>query len=297
MAEQPMSAGAKFRSAMQQEKPLQVIGAINAYHARLAERSGYKAIYLSGGGVAAGSLGLPDLGISNLDDVLTDVRRITDVCSLPLLVDVDTGFGSSAFNVARTVRSLIKFGAGAMHIEDQVGAKRCGHRPGKELVSKEEMVDRIKAAVDARTDPEFFIMARTDALAVEGLDRAIERAVACVEAGADAIFPEAMTELAMYRKFAATVKVPILANITEFGATPYFTVDELRSADVAIVLYPLSAFRAMNKAALNVYQAVRRDGTQKNVVDAMQTRNELYDYLDYHSYETKLDQLFAKEKT
>jgi methylisocitrate lyase len=282
---------------MQLEQPLQVIGAINAYHARMAERSGFKAIYLSGGGVAAGSLGIPDLGISNLDDVLTDVRRITDVCSLPLLVDVDTGFGSSAFNVARTVRSLIKFGAGAMHIEDQVGAKRCGHRPGKELVSKQEMVDRIKAAVDARTDPDFFIMARTDALAVEGLERAIERAVACVEAGADAIFPEAMTELSMYRKFAAAVKVPILANITEFGATPYFTVDELRAADVAIVLYPLSAFRAMNQAALNVYQAVRRDGTQKNVVDTMQTRNELYDYLDYHSYETKLDQLFAKEKS
>jgi len=295
MAEQ-ISAGARFRAAMQEEQPLQVIGAINAYHARLAERTGYKAIYLSGGGVAAGSLGLPDLGISNLDDVLTDVRRITDVCSLPLLVDVDTGFGSSAFNVARTVRSLIKAGAGAMHIEDQVGAKRCGHRPGKELVSKQEMVDRIKAAVDARTDPAFFIMARTDALAVEGLERAIERAVACVEAGADAIFPEAMTELSMYRKFAAAVKVPILANITEFGATPYFSVDELRSADVAIVLYPLSAFRAMNKAALNVYQAVRRDGTQKNVVDSMQTRNELYDFLDYHSYETKLDQLFAKEK-
>ena len=295
MTEQ-ISAGAKFRAAMKAEQPLQVIGAINAYHARLAERTGYKAIYLSGGGVAAGSLGLPDLGISNLDDVLTDVRRITDVCSLPLLVDVDTGFGSSAFNVARTVRSLIKFGAGAMHIEDQVGAKRCGHRPGKELVSKEEMVDRIKAAVDARTDPEFFIMARTDALAVEGLERAIERAVACVEAGADAIFPEAMTELSMYRQFAAAVKVPILANITEFGSTPLFTVDELRSANVAIVLYPLSAFRAMNKAALNVYQAVRREGTQKNVVDTMQTRNELYDYLDYHSYETKLDQLFAKEK-
>jgi methylisocitrate lyase len=296
MAEK-MSAGARFRAAMKQEQPLQVIGAINAYHARLAERSGYKAIYLSGGGVAAGSLGLPDLGISNLDDVLTDVRRITDVCSLPLLVDVDTGFGASAFNVARTVKSLIKFGAGAMHIEDQVGAKRCGHRPGKELVTKEEMVDRIKAAVDARTDPDFFIMARTDALAVEGLPRAIERAVACVEAGADAIFPEAMTELSMYRQFAAAVKVPILANITEFGATPYFTVDELRAADVAIVLYPLSAFRAMNKAALAVYQAVRRDGTQKNVVDSMQTRNELYDYLDYHSYETKLDQLFAKEKS
>ena len=294
---QQMSAGAKFRAAMKAEQPLQVIGAINAYHARLAERSGYKAIYLSGGGVAAGSLGLPDLGISNLDDVLIDVRRITDVCALPLLVDVDTGFGSSAFNVARTVKSLIKFGAGAMHIEDQVGAKRCGHRPNKELVSKQEMVDRIKAAVDARTDADFFIMARTDALAVEGLERAIERAVACVEAGADAIFPEAMTELSMYRKFAAAVKVPVLANITEFGATPYFTVDELRAADVALVLYPLSAFRAMNKAALAVYQAVRREGTQKNVVASMQTRNELYDYLDYHSYETKLDQLFAKEKT
>ena len=294
---QQISAGAKFRAAMKEEQPLQVIGAINAYHARLAERSGYKAIYLSGGGVAAGSLGLPDLGISNLDDVLTDVRRITDVCSLPLLVDADTGFGASAFNVARTVRALIKFGAGAMHIEDQVGAKRCGHRPGKELVSKQEMADRIKAAVDARTDPEFFVMARTDALAVEGLDRAVERAVACVEAGADAIFPEAITELSMYRKFAAAVKVPILANITEFGATPLFTVDELRSANVAIVLYPLSAFRAMNQAALKVYQAVRRDGTQKNVVDGMQTRDELYHYLDYHSYETKLDQLFAKEKT
>ena len=293
---QQQSAGAKFRAAMKAEQPLQVIGAINAYHARLAERSGYKAIYLSGGGVAAGSLGVPDLGISNLDDVLTDVRRITDVCQLPLLVDVDTGFGASAFNVARTVRSLIKSGAGAMHIEDQVGAKRCGHRPGKELVSRQEMADRIKAAVDARTDPDFFIMARTDALAVEGLDRAIERAVACVEAGADAIFPEAMTELSMYRKFAAAVKVPILANITEFGATPLFSVDELRSADVAIVLYPLSAFRAMNKAALNVYQAVRRDGTQKNVVDSMQTRNELYDYLDYHAYETKLDELFTKGK-
>ncbi|MFH1044590.1 MAG: methylisocitrate lyase [Pseudomonadota bacterium] len=294
---QQISAGARFRAAMKQEQPLQVIGAINAYHARLAERTGYKAIYLSGGGVAAGSLGLPDLGISNLEDVLTDVRRITDVCSLPLLVDVDTGFGASAFNVARTVRSLIKFGAGAMHMEDQVGAKRCGHRPGKELVSGQEMADRIKAAVDARTDPDFFIMARTDALAVEGLDRAIERAVACVEAGADAIFPEAVTELAMYRKFAAAVNVPILANITEFGATPMWNVDELRSADVAIVLYPLTAFRAMNQAALNVYRAVRRDGTQKNVLDGMQTRNELYDYLDYHAYETKLDRLFAKEKS
>ena len=291
------SAGKRFRAAVREEKPLQVIGAINAYHAHLAKRSGYRAIYLSGGGVAAGSLGLPDLGISGLDDVLTDVRRITDVCDLPLLVDVDTGFGASAFNVARTVKSLIKAGAGAMHIEDQVGAKRCGHRPNKELVSKGEMVDRIKAAVDAKSDPDFVIMARTDALAVEGLDAAIDRACACVEAGADMIFPEAITELAMYRKFAGAVKVPILANITEFGATPLFTVDELRTADVALVLYPLSAFRAMNRAALNVYQAVRRDGTQKNVVDTMQNRNDLYDYLNYHSFEQKLDALFAKEKS
>ncbi|MEX0957922.1 MAG: methylisocitrate lyase [Burkholderiales bacterium] len=290
------SPGKKFRDALAAEKPLQVIGAINAYHARLAERTGYKAIYLSGGGVAAGSLGLPDLGISTLDDVLTDVRRITDVCSLPLLVDVDTGFGASAFNVARTVKSLVKFGAGAMHIEDQVGAKRCGHRPGKEIVAAGEMCDRIKAAVDARTDPDFAIMARTDALASEGLERAIERAKAYVEAGADMIFPEAMTELSMYRQFADAVGVPILANITEFGHTPLFTVDELRSADVALVLYPLSAFRAMNKAALKVYEAVRRDGTQKNVVDSMQTRTELYDYLDYHKFEEKLDALFAKEK-
>jgi methylisocitrate lyase len=290
------SAGARFRAAVKEEKPLQVIGTINAYHSLLAKRSGYKAIYLSGGGVAAGSLGLPDLGISNLDDVLTDIRRITDVCDLPLLVDVDTGFGASAFNVARTVKSLIKFGAGAMHIEDQVGAKRCGHRPNKELVSKEEMVDRIKAAVDARTDSAFVIMARTDALAVEGLEAAVDRAGACVEAGADMIFPEAMTELAMYKKFAAAVKVPILANITEFGATPLFTLEELRSADVALALYPLSAFRAMNQAALKVYQAVRRDGTQKNVVELMQTRNDLYDYLDYHSYEKKLDALFARDK-
>ena len=291
-----MSAGAKFRAAMKQEKPLQCAGAICAYHARMAERSGYKSIYLSGGGVAAGSLGLPDLGISGLDDVLTDLRRITDVCTLPLLVDVDTGFGASAFNIARTVKSLIKYGAAAMHIEDQVGAKRCGHRPGKELVSSGEMADRIKAAVDARTDPDFVIMARTDALAVEGLQAAIDRALACVEAGADAIFPEAVTELAMYRQFAAAVKVPILANITEFGSTPLFTLEELRSANVSIALYPLSAFRAMNKAALNVYQTLRREGTQKNVVATMQTRTELYDYLDYHSFEQNLDQLFAKEK-
>lgn len=291
-----VSAGAKFRAAVASEKPLQLPGAINANHALLAKRAGFKAIYLSGGGVAAGSLGLPDLGISTLDDVLTDVRRITDVCDLPLMVDVDTGFGPSAFNVARTVKSLIKFGAAAMHIEDQVGAKRCGHRPGKEIVSQAEMVDRIKAAVDARTDPDFVIMARTDALAVEGLDRAIERAVACVEAGADMIFPEAMTELAMYRQFAAAVGVPILANITEFGSTPLFTVDELAGADVGIVLYPLSAFRAMNKAAENVYTAIRRDGTQKNVIDTMQTRMELYEAIGYHAFEQRLDALFAKGK-
>jgi methylisocitrate lyase len=290
------SPGARFRAALAAEKPLQVVGAINANHALLAQRAGFKAIYLSGGGVAAGSLGLPDLGISGLDDVLTDVRRITDVCDLPLLVDVDTGFGSSAFNVARTTRSLIKFGAAAMHIEDQVGAKRCGHRPNKEIVSKQEMVDRIKAAVDARTDENFVIMARTDALAVEGLDKAIERAVACVEAGADMIFPEAMTELPMYRQFAAAVKVPVLANITEFGSTPLYTTEELRGADVSLVLYPLSAFRAMNKAADTVYKAIRHDGTQKNVVDSMQTRMELYDVIAYHDYEQKLDALFAKTK-
>ncbi|HXG29177.1 MAG TPA: methylisocitrate lyase [Nevskiales bacterium] len=290
------SPGTRFRAALTAEQPLQVVGAINANHALLAQRAGFRAIYLSGGGVAAGSLGLPDLGITGLDDVLTDVRRITDVCDLPLLVDVDTGFGASAFNVARTTRSLIKAGAAAMHIEDQVGAKRCGHRPNKEIVSKEEMVDRIKAAVDARTDDSFVIMARTDALAVEGLEPAIERAVACVEAGADMIFPEAMTTLDMYRQFAAAVKVPILANITEFGATPLFTVEELRGAGVGLVLYPLSAFRAMNKAAENVYKAIRRDGTQKNVVETMQTRMELYDVIGYHSYEQKLDELFAKGK-
>jgi methylisocitrate lyase len=292
----PSTPGARFRLALEQEKPLQIVGAINAYHARLAQRSGFRAIYLSGGGVAAGSLGLPDLGISNLDDVLTDIRRITDVCDLPLLVDVDTGFGSSAFNIARTTKSLIKFGAGAMHIEDQVGAKRCGHRPGKELVTLEEMVDRVKAAADAKTDSSFVIMARTDALAVEGLQSAIDRACACVEAGADAIFPEAMTELSMYKQFADAVKVPILANITEFGSTPLFTVDELRTANVAMVLYPLSAFRAMNQAALNVYRHLRADGTQKAVVDTMQTRADLYDYLGYHDYENKLDELFARKK-
>jgi len=292
-----MSPGAKFRAAMKAEKPLQCVGAINAYHARLAERTGYQSVYLSGGGVAAGSLGLPDLGISNLEDVLIEARRITDACSLPLLVDVDTGFGASAFNIARTVKSLIKSGAAAMHIEDQVGAKRCGHRPGKELVSKEEMTDRIKAAVDAKTDPDFVVMARTDALAVEGLERAIERALACVDAGADAVFPEAITELSMYRKFADAVKVPVLANITEFGATPLFTLQELRSAGVSIALYPLSAFRAMNAAALKVYNAIRKEGTQKSAIDLMQTRADLYESLDYLAYERKLDQLFAKEKT
>jgi methylisocitrate lyase len=288
-----MSAGAAFRKAVREEKPLQVIGTICAYHALMAKRVGYRAIYLSGGGVAAGSLGMPDLGISNLDDVLIDIRRITDVCDLPLLVDVDTGFGASAFNVARTTRAIAKAGAAAMHIEDQVGAKRCGHRPGKELVSREEMSDRIKAAVDARSDDQFVIMARTDALASEGLDSAIARARGYVDAGADMIFPEAITDLPMYQKFADAVKVPVLANITEFGKTPLFTVDELRSANVAIALYPLSAFRAMNKAALRVYETVRKEGTQKSVLNSMQTREELYDFLNYHSYEQKLDELFS----
>lgn len=291
-----MTPGARFRAALKQERPLQIVGTINANHALMAQQVGYKAIYLSGGGVAAGSLGMPDLGINSLDDVLTDIRRITDVCELPLLVDVDTGFGPSAFNIARTVKSLIKFGAAALHIEDQVGAKRCGHRPGKEIVSAAEMADRVKAAVDARTDAEFFVIARTDAIAVEGLEQAIERSVACVEAGADAIFAEAAKDLETYRRFVAAVKVPVLANITEFGATPLFTVDELRSADVAMVLYPLSAFRAMNKAALNVYSAIRRDGTQKAVVDVMQTRMELYDVIGYHAYEQRLDALFSKKK-
>ncbi|MGY4528073.1 methylisocitrate lyase [Pseudomonas sp. UBA4617] len=288
--------GQRFRDAVAAEHPLQVVGAINANHALLAKRAGFKAIYLSGGGVAAGSLGLPDLGISNLDDVLTDVRRITDVCDLPLLVDVDTGFGASAFNVARTVRSMSKFGAAAIHIEDQVGAKRCGHRPNKEIVSQQEMVDRIKAAVDARSDDSFVIMARTDALAVEGLNAALDRAAACVEAGADMIFPEAITELQMYKTFANRVKAPILANITEFGATPLYTTEELASVDVSLVLYPLSAFRAMNKAAENVYTALRRDGTQKNVIDTMQTRMELYDAIGYHAFEQSLDALFAQKK-
>jgi len=290
------SAGARFRAALAAEQPLQIVGTINANHALMARQVGYKAIYLSGGGVAAGSLGMPDLGINTLDDVLTDVRRITDVCDLPLLVDVDTGFGPSAFNIARTVKSLIKVGAAALHIEDQVGAKRCGHRPGKEIVSAPEMADRVKAAVDAKTDKDFFVIARTDAIAVEGIDRAIERVLACVEAGADGVFAEAAGDLATYRKFAAAVKVPLLANITEFGSTPLFTIDELRSADVAMALYPLSAFRAMNKAALNVYTAIRREGTQQQVVDTMQTRMELYDVIGYHAYEQRLDALFAKNK-
>lgn len=289
------TAGEKLRAAVAEEHPLQVIGAINAYHARMAERVGYRALYVSGGGVAAGSLGMPDLGISGLEDVLVDVRRITDVCSLPLLVDIDTGFGG-AFNLARSVRALTKAGAGGCHIEDQVQAKRCGHRPGKAIVSSEEMVDRIKAAVDARTDSSFVVMARTDALANEGLNAALDRASACIEAGADMVFPEAVTELTQYRAFAERTKVPVLANITEFGATPLFTLEELRSADVSIALYPLSAFRAMNAAALNVYEVVRRDGTQKNVVDTMQTRAELYDFLGYHAYEEKLDELFAKKQ-
>ena len=292
-----MSAGSKFRKALSEEKPLQIIGTINAQHALMAKRVGYRAIYLSGGGVAAGSLGMPDLGISGLEDVLIDIRRITDVCDLPLLVDVDTGFGASAFNVARTTRSLIKAGAGAMHMEDQIGAKRCGHRPGKELVSKEEMCDRIKAAVDARSDPGFVIMARTDALANEGLDSAVSRAISYVEAGADMIFPEAVTDLPMYKKFAAAVKAPVLANITEFGKSPMFTVDELRAANVAIVLYPLTAFRMMNKAAMKAYQEVRKAGTQKSLLADMQTREELYDVINYHSYEKKLDELFSRSRS
>ncbi len=287
------SAGARFRAALSAEKPLQIIGAINAYHAMLATQSGFKAIYLSGGGVAAGSLGLPDLGISSLEDVLIDVRRITDAVDTPLLVDIDTGFGG-AFNIARTIKSVAKAGAAAVHIEDQVTAKRCGHRPNKAIVSLDEMVDRIKAAVDARVDADFVIMARTDALAVEGLQSAMDRACACVEAGADMIFPEAMTELGMYKQFVDAVKVPVLANITEFGATPLFTVDELASADVSMVLYPLSAFRAMNQAALHVYQAVKKDGTQQNVLDTMQTRMDLYDHLGYHAFEQKLDALYKK---
>jgi len=292
----PASPGALFRRALQDESPLQIIGAINANHALLAQRAGYRTIYLSGGGVAAGSLGMPDLGINTLDDVLIDVRRITDVCDLPLLVDIDTGFGPSAFNIARTVKSLIKFGAAGCHIEDQVGAKRCGHRPGKEIVGTEEMVDRVKAAVDARTDSDFYIIARTDAIAVSGVDAALERAHACVEAGADAIFAEASYDLDTYRKFSSSLNVPVLANITEFGKTPLFTVEELKGAGVGIVLYPLSAFRAMNKAAEAVYEAIRRDGHQHRVLDLMQTREELYDRIGYHRYEEQLDALFQQGK-
>jgi methylisocitrate lyase len=289
------SAGARFRAAINAESPLQVMGAITAYAGLMAKRTGYQALYLSGGGVAANSLGVPDLGISTMEDVLTDARRIVDATGLPLLVDIDTGWGG-AFNIGRTIRSFSNVGVAAVHMEDQVGQKRCGHRPGKEVVTKAEMVDRIKAAVDARTDPSFVIMARTDAAAVEGLDAAIERAVAYVEAGADMVFPEAMRSLDDYRKVKAAVKVPILANLTEFGSTPFFTVDELREAGVDIALYCCGAYRAMNKAALNFYETVRREGTQKNIIDTLQTRAELYDFLGYHAYEDKLDALFAKDK-
>jgi len=291
----PLSAGAAFKKALQEEKPLQIVGTINANHALLAKRAGYRAIYLSGGGVAAGSLGVPDLGITTLDDVLTDVRRITGVCDLPLLVDADTGFGSSAFNIGRTVKELIKAGAAAMHIEDQVQAKRCGHRPNKEIVSKAEMVDRIKAAVDARTDSDFCIMARTDAIAIEGVDKAIDRSLAYIEAGADLVFPEAIRDLDGYKKFASAVGKPILANITEFGLTPLFTRDELGASGVGMILYPLSAFRAMNKAAENVFEAIRREGTQAGVIETMQTRDELYERINYYQYERALDK-FQSEK-
>jgi methylisocitrate lyase len=285
------SPGARFRQAIKDEAPLQVVGAVNAYSAKLAEATGYKALYISGGGVAASSCGIPDLGITSLEDVLIDLRRITDVCELPVLVDIDTGWGG-AFNIARTVKAMIKSGAAAVHIEDQVAQKRCGHRPNKSIVSQAEMVDRVKAAADAKTDSDFVLMARTDALAVEGMQSAIDRACACVEAGADMIFPEAMTELSQYREFVEAVKVPVLANITEFGSTPLFTTDELASAGVSMALYPLSAFRAQSRAALNVYQALRGDGTQQKVIDIMQPRMELYDYLGYHDYESKLDNLF-----
>jgi methylisocitrate lyase len=291
---QPASPGARFRAALAAEQPLQIMGAITAYAGLMARRVGYKALYLSGGGVAANSLGMPDLGISTMEDVLTDARRIVDATGLPLLVDIDTGWGG-AFNIARTIRSFERVGVAAVHMEDQVGQKRCGHRPGKEVVSKAEMVDRVKSAVDARTDAAFVIMARTDAAAVEGIDSAIERAVAYVEAGADMIFPEAMKTLADYRKFKAAVKVPILANLTEFGSTPFFTADELRDAGVDIALYCCGAYRAMNKAALHFYETVRREGTQKNIIDTLQTREELYDFLGYHTYEDKLDALFSKE--
>lgn len=290
-----ISAGARFRQAVKDESPLQVVGTITAYAARMAERTGFKAVYLSGGGVAANSLGMPDLGISTMEDVLTDARRITAVCSLPLMVDIDTGWGS-AFNIARTIKMFTQAEVAAVHMEDQVGAKRCGHRPGKEVVTTGEMVDRIKAAVDAKTDAEFVIMARTDALASEGLNAAIDRACAYAEAGADMIFPEAITQLEQYKKVKEAVKVPILANLTEFGATPLFTLDELRTVNVDIALYCCGAYRAMNAAALNFYQVLRREGTQKNAVPAMQTRADLYDYLGYHDYENKLDALFSQGK-
>lgn len=286
------SAGQRFRQALQEENPLQIAGAIHANHALLASQSGFRAIYLSGGGVAAGSLGIPDLGITGLQDVLIDVERITGVCDTPLLVDIDTGFGPSAFNVARTIKSLIRAGAAAIHMEDQVGAKRCGHRPNKELVSRREMVDRIKAAVDARTDEAFVIGARTDALASEGLEASLERAVAYAEAGADFIFAEAVTDLDQYRAFSAATKLPVLANITEFGQTPLWTVDELAAAGANMVLYPLSAFRAANKAALKVYEALRKEGSQQSVLDSMQTRAELYESIGYYDYEKKLDDLY-----
>ncbi|MBU1466600.1 methylisocitrate lyase [Marinomonas sp. UCMA 3892] len=289
-----LSAGARFRQAVATQSPLQVVGAVNAYCAMMAEQTGHHAIYLSGGGVANASYGLPDLGMTDLHDVLEDVRRITSASNLPLLVDIDTGFGG-AFNITRTIQQMEKAGAAAVHIEDQVQQKRCGHRPNKAIVSQDEMVDRVKACVDARVDDNFVIMARTDALAVEGMESAIERAIACVEAGADMIFPEAMITLDQYKEFVAAVKVPVLANITEFGATPLFSKEELASAGVDLVLYPLSAFRAMNKAALNVYQHLLNDGHQRNVVDSMQTRNELYEFLNYHEYEDKLDALFSKK--
>lgn len=290
------SPGARFRVALKEESPLQIPGTINANHALLAKRAGFRAIYLSGGGVAAGSLGLPDLGILTMDDVLTDIRRITDVCDLPLISDIDTGFGPSAFNISRTIKSLIKAGAAGCHIEDQVGAKRCGHRPNKEVVSVGEMADRVKAAADAKTDPDFFLIARTDAIAVHGVDAAIERAIACVEAGADAIFAEASYDLETYQRFRDAIQVPLLANLTEFGSTPLFSTEELASVGVDMCIYPLSAFRAMNKAAEAVFTAIRRDGHQRNVVDMMQTRMELYDRIGYHDYEARLDSVFAAAK-
>lgn len=290
------SQGKRFKEALAVESPLQLVGVINANHALLAQQSGFKSIYLSGGGVSAGSLGVPDLGIATLHDFLVDIERITNVCDLPLIADADSGLGATALNIARTVKSFIKAGAAGLHLEDQVTAKRCGHRPNKEIVSTSEMVDRIKAAVDAKTDPDFVIIARTDALAVEGLEKTLERAHAYIEAGADVLFPEAVTELSMYKQFVDKTRVPVLANLTEFGKTPLFTLDELRSVDVAIALYPLSAFRAMNKAALNVYQTLREKGTQQSVVDTMQTREELYQSINYYQYEDYLDSLFSSQK-